>query len=149
MGALMAIQKMDGMAALQTIPARERGGEHDLVGISTVAERLGITLRTIRFYEEVGIITPKRTQAAARLFSEQDIETLRMAVDLRRAMFNLDQVKQILGLLAEQPATPGRLASLKDLLGEHAAELDRQQLELEAARAFVTEFRAKIASDEA
>ncbi|MBL8573106.1 MAG: MerR family transcriptional regulator [Hyphomicrobiaceae bacterium] len=148
MGALMAMQKADGMAAPQAMHARERGNETELVGISTVADRLGITLRTIRFYEEVGIITPKRTHAAARLFSEQDIETLRLAVDLRRAMFNLDQVKQILGLLSEQPTTPGRVASLKDLLAEHSAELDRQQIELERARSYVEELRARVVANE-
>ena len=51
-----------------TEPARYKVGE--------VAARLGLTLRTLKYYEELGLVTPERTDSGYRMYSEADVARL-------------------------------------------------------------------------
>jgi DNA-binding transcriptional MerR regulator len=70
-----------------TAPARER-----LLTIGTVCRRLkpefpDISISKIRYLEDQGLLTPKRTQGGYRLFSEDDVDTLAMILRLQRDEF--------------------------------------------------------------
>ncbi len=55
----------------------KRGFTLEWMKIDQVAKRSGLTKRTIRFYEEIGLIpAPKRTEGGVRLYSEDDMEEL-------------------------------------------------------------------------
>ncbi len=63
--------------------------------IGEVAKWLGVTQRTLRFYEEEGIIHPGRTPGGARRFSEQDIGRARVVLRLASLGIPLAEIRQL------------------------------------------------------
>lgn len=67
--------------------------------IEEVALKTGLTKRSLRYYEEIELIAPKRTDASYRLYSEEDIENIIRIKDLRESLgFTLKDVKVIIEL---------------------------------------------------
>ncbi len=79
-----------------------------LLQIGQVAERTGLSLRTIRFYEENGLVRPtSRTGGGFRLYSEDDLARLEMIKRMKPLGFTLEEMQELLTLLAGLAATPG------------------------------------------
>ena len=96
--------------------------------IGDVAERVGVTTRTIRYYEELGLLgtASARTKGAHRLYSEADIARLEELIRLR----------DLLGLTLEElvalaEAEEAR-AALRDQWAESATDIERTRI-VEAA----------------
>lgn len=70
--------------------------EPDGLQIEDVASRTGLTKRTIRYYEEIGLLRPpSRTEGGYRLFTEADVERLERIKRLREVMnFSLAEIKE-------------------------------------------------------
>lgn len=83
--------------------------------IKDMEERTGIARANIRFYESKGLLCPERQGNNYRNYSEQDVETLRKIILLRRLDMSIDDIQAVLG---------GELA-LQDAV--RRAELDLQQ----------------------
>ena len=67
--------------------------------IEEVALKTGLTKRSLRYYEEIELINPKRTDASYRLYSEEDIENIIRIKDIRESLgFTLKDVKVIIEL---------------------------------------------------
>ena len=67
--------------------------------IKDVSLETGLSNKTIRFYEERGLIHPKteyRNGKHFRDYREEDIETLKMVAVLRKCLFSLEQIKTML-----------------------------------------------------
>ncbi|MFN3866293.1 MAG: MerR family transcriptional regulator [Demequina sp.] len=72
--------------------------EHKQIG--EAAERTGLSLRTIRYYEEVGLITPSaRSHGGFRLYTESDIARLMLVKRMKPLGFSLDEMRDLLGVL--------------------------------------------------
>src|SRR2546425_12192769 len=95
--------------------------------IGEVAERVGITTRTIRYYEELGLLgTAARTKGAHRLYTEADITRLEELIRLRDLLgLSLEE------LVALAEAEEAR-AALRDQWAESATDRERSRI-LEAA----------------
>ena len=79
-----------------------------LSSIGAVAARLGVSERTLRYYEEVGLITPTAHRpGGTRLYGEEVIERVRRIRDLQALMgFNLEEIRSVL-------SAEDRLAQIK------------------------------------
>lgn len=66
-----------------------------LYKIGTVANVLATSVRTIRYYEEVGLLTPIRTQSGTRLYHETHIRRLQAALQLAKNGFSIDFIRFI------------------------------------------------------
>jgi DNA-binding transcriptional MerR regulator len=91
-------------------PSNPRGAlpkDHGaLLTTGEMARRSNNTLRTVRFYEEEGILRPlRRTEGGHRLFDPREIDRLTLVTDLRAAGLSLDEIKHILEL--KQRASSG------------------------------------------
>jgi DNA-binding transcriptional MerR regulator len=78
--------------------------------IGEVADRIGLSLRTIRYYEEVGLCRPSaRTQGGFRLYTEADAARLQLIKDMKPLGFSLDEMRDLLGVLdrLDDVETPG------------------------------------------
>jgi DNA-binding transcriptional MerR regulator len=65
--------------------------------IGEVAEAVGLSLRTIRHYEEVGLAPPSgRSAGGFRLYTDDDIERLRLVKHMKPLEFSLDEMRQLL-----------------------------------------------------
>ncbi len=79
------------------------------VQIGDVAERTGLSLRTIRWYEEVGLVAPSaRTSGGFRLYTDPDIERLELVKRMKPLGFTLEEMRDLLGTVdqLDDPATP-------------------------------------------
>ena len=96
--------------------------------IGEVAERIGLSLRTIRHYEEVGLAVPSaRSGGGFRLYAESDVERLRVIMQMKPLGFSLDQMRGLLELLdAGSAADPDRLTAFREQASERVATLRRQ-----------------------
>jgi len=105
------------------------------VGIVTIGEaaaRSGLAPKTIRFYEESGIIKPvTRGENRYRGYSESDVQTLRFIHGARALGFSL---KDVTGLLDLYPTNRRASRDVKRLALKHVADLDRKLAEMTAIR---------------
>lgn len=94
----------------------------ELMQIGQVSTRIGLSLRTIRHWDEVGLVTPSaRSAGGFRLYTETDVERLAFIKRLKPLDFSLDQIKELLatvdGLAQQEELSSERL---EDLLGRLA-----------------------------
>ena len=107
--------------------------------IGEVAERIGLSLRTIRHYEEVGLAVPSaRSDGGFRLYVETDVERLRVIMQMKPLGFSLEEMRELLEVL-DAGGPPDRLAAFREAAAERVAGLRRQ---LETAEAFATRLGA-------
>ncbi|MBT2533414.1 MerR family transcriptional regulator [Arthrobacter sp. ISL-48] len=86
--------------------------------IGELAERTGLSLRTIRHYDDVGLLpATARTDGGFRVFSEDDLERLMVIKQMKPLGFSLEEMAEILALLAAPGiATPERSVTLAGFL---------------------------------
>ena len=124
--------------------------------IGEVAERIGLSLRTIRYYEEVGLITPSaRSQGGFRLYTEHDASRLQLVKDMKPLGFSLDEMRDLLGVLDNldgideaSPSPAGQDALLERLaMFRVAAEArtDALRAQLRIAESFAGKLRRRLA----
>jgi DNA-binding transcriptional MerR regulator len=120
--------------------------------IGEVAERTGLSLRTIRYYEEVGLVAPSaRTSGGFRLYSETDVARLRLVRRMKPLDFSLEEMKDVLsvldGLDARDPISEehhqliGRLEMYREVTASRVTALREQ---LEVAEGFASDLRREI-----
>ncbi len=89
----------------------------ELMQIGHVADRTGLSLRTIRFYEENGLVIPTaRSEGGFRLYSESDVARLEVIKRMKPLGFSLEEMQELLTLLADLDAATGDREHLVDRL---------------------------------
>ncbi|WP_328825266.1 MerR family transcriptional regulator [Tomitella gaofuii] len=97
--------------------------------IGEVAERTGLSLRTIRYYEEVGLAVPSsRSQGGFRLYSAEDLDRLLLLKSMKPAGLQLAEIRELLTIL-DRPAA-ARTDDDRSRLAEFAAQADAQREKL-------------------
>ncbi len=66
-----------------------------LTKIGEVADRLNTTVRTLRFYEELGFVTPKRTPKGTRVYSEDDVALFDAALGVSALGLKLEELRDL------------------------------------------------------
>lgn len=117
----------------------------DLIHIGRLAKEAGTTTRTVRFYEEMGLIKPEcRTEGGFRCYSRDQLLRLRMILSLKEMAFDLDQIKCILGK-REQHETGGQLAhAILEDLNERLEHVEGQIEHYQEVRAKLSHTIASI-----
>lgn len=97
--------------------------------ISELARVLDVTTRTIRFYEEQGMLTPER-RGQERIFHPRDLVTLKLILRGKRIGFSLAECKELIDLY--DPAGNRRqLARFLEKIEERRGQLKQQMLDIE------------------
>jgi MerR family transcriptional regulator/heat shock protein HspR len=95
--------------------------------ISIAAELVGMHPQTLRIYEQKGLVRPKRTAGNTRLYSEADVERLRLIQRLTTEIgLNLVGVEQVLHLEDELNRMRRRIDRMEREMQETIAEVHRQ-----------------------
>ncbi len=103
--------------------------------IQDVSQHTGVSARTIRYYEEIGLLPPPaRAENNYRQYSEADVERLRLIAGARRLDLSLDDIREILALRERREAPCrvllDRLERKADEIAERIRELKRLEREL-------------------
>jgi len=100
--------------------------------IRELAEEFGVTPRTLRFYEQKGMITPER-RGASRIYSAADRARVELILRGKRVGFALDEIKEILDLEAIDRGGRERLEPAIDRFVSRIDVLKRQREDVERA----------------
>jgi DNA-binding transcriptional MerR regulator len=106
-----------------------------LLTVGQVAERFGITVRTLHHYDELGLLSPSdRTRAGYRLYTDDDLTRLQHVVVYRRLGFALEEIALLLAhpetvedhLRRQRAAVTSRLGELRELVAAIDRALERE-----------------------
>lgn len=112
--------------------------------IGEAARAAGVTVKAIRYYEEIGLIPPTRRRnnrgrgAGHRLFTAADVGRLRFIQHARALGLGLPEVRELVAI-AEQPGCPGIRPEYREVLIRHLATLNERIEHLDRLRGTLEE----------
>lgn len=111
------------------LPSRHR---RDVLKIGELAEELATTPRTIRLYEQLGLIAPERTAGGTRLYRRKDVRRMAVALRLARLGLELGDVQRLARTREQCRSGAEAVTRMLPLIGELRAWLGSARQELEA-----------------
>ncbi len=109
--------------------------------IGQLATLTGLSLRTIRYYEEIGLIEASRTKGGQRYYSDAAVVYLKRITELKSLGFSLDEIKKIVNMKSEDESGNKRR---DELLRQYRARYSRESERLETLKAHVAELEWHI-----
>ncbi len=101
------------------------------MNIGDASEQSGLPAKTIRYYEEIGLLAPMRAGNGYRDYSDNDVHRLRFVQRSRSLGFSVDECRQLLSLYGDRSRES---ADVKALAETKLAEIDRKIAELAELR---------------
>ncbi|MDE2618901.1 MAG: MerR family DNA-binding transcriptional regulator [Sphingomonadales bacterium] len=95
-------------------------------GIQDVAQELGVTLRTLRFYENEGLIEPQRI-GNRRIYSRREVGRIQLILRGKRLGFSIREIKQFLDLYDADPEHQEQMERLAERVRERLVDLKKQR----------------------
>ena len=102
--------------------------------ISELAEEFDVTTRTIRFYEDEGLLSPHR-EGTRRIFHGRDRTRLRLILRGKRIGFSLADIREIIDMYDTAPGEAGQLRVLLERIAVHREELAARRSVIEGTLA--------------
>ena len=107
--------------------------------ISDLSREFGITPRTIRFWEDQGILAPER-EGSKRVFTRRDRARLKMALRGKRLGLSLAEIKDLIGMYnSTEDETPQLLECLR-VMSKRREALEQQREDIEAMLTEIAQF---------
>ncbi|MBL1406694.1 MAG: transcriptional regulator [Hyphomicrobiales bacterium] len=117
--------------------------DQEVFRIGDLAKEFGVTLRALRFYEDRGLLEPKRS-GSTRLYSLEDRQRLKLILLSKRVGFSLVEIQEILSVHDSKNVTKDSIANILtkfqgqvSVLNEQKLETDRALLELSDAISYL------------
>jgi DNA-binding transcriptional MerR regulator len=98
--------------------------------IRDLTKEFGVTSRTLRFYEQQGLIAPTR-QGTARIYSSRDRARLTLILRAKRVGFGLAEIGETLDLYDQADGGAAQLAYARKIFADRIALLERQRADIE------------------
>lgn len=116
------------------------------MNISQAAQACGLPNKTIRYYEEIGLVVPMRQEGNDyRIYSLADVTQLRFLQRARAVGFSLDECRELLALY-ENPQR--RCGQVRALVEEKITQVDKQLIALHAMRDSLVDMANECAGDD-
>ena len=115
------------------------------MNIGDVARRSGLPAKTIRYYEDIGLIRPQRAENGYRAFRESDLAKLAFVGRARSLGFSIEECRTLLALWEDRARAS---AEVKRIAQEHLADIDRKLAELQAMRRTLSHLVGACAGDD-
>ena len=114
--------------------------------ITELAAEYGVTLRTLRHYEELGLLSPQRV-GSRRVYRQRDRVRLALILRGKRLGFSLPEIRTIVNMYDEQPGEAGQLRYLLDQIDRRRDELDRLRRDIDETMAELATVEARCRED--
>jgi Cu(I)-responsive transcriptional regulator len=108
-----------------------RSSREDIVNIGDASDRSGLPAKTIRYYEEIGLVRPDRGVNGYRDYGDADIHKLRFLQRSRGLGFSVEECRQLLALYADRDRAS---ADVWQMASAKLIEIDRKIRELAELR---------------
>ena len=116
----------------------------ELYSVTELAEDLGVTARTLRFYEDKGLIEPRRI-GNTRVYTHRDRGRLILILRGKRLGFSLREIRDWLALYEAGPGQRPQMEALLVTVGERIEALEQQRKDIDAT---IAELRDIMAATE-
>ena len=116
------------------------------MNISQAAEQAELPPKTIRYYEEIGLVSPaRRRDNGYRDYSEREIHTLRFIARARGLGFPVEECRALVALYGD---TSRKSADVKEIALRRVADIDQKMEELQSMRATLFDLASKCQGDD-
>jgi DNA-binding transcriptional MerR regulator len=120
--------------------------EPKLVQIGELAKSLGITTRTIRYYEEIGLMGKnERLGGSTRTYTNDDILRLKFILKLKTMGISLKEIEQLSDIFDIHSKNFNKITpKLIEILDNHIAKIDEKMANLSSLRKDIVEYRIRM-----
>ncbi len=115
------------------------------MNIGDVARLSGLPAKTIRYYEDIGLVRPQRSENGYRSFRETDLHKLNFIGRARALGFTIEDCRALLELYEDETRES---ASVKEIARNHLAQIDEKIAHLETMRATLAHLVECCAGDD-
>ncbi len=98
-------------------------------GIAELAREFDVTTRTIRYYEDKGLLSPTR-KGQRRVYAPRDRVRLKLIMRGKRLGFSLNEIRELIDLYDVDPSEATQLRHFLDKINEHKAALVLQKADI-------------------
>ena len=141
MGAMTTPTRQQERAAAQ--PAEPSGRTWT---IREIADEFGVTHRTVRHYEDLGLISPER-RGTTRVYHRRDRTRLNLILRGKRLGFPLEEIRTIIDLYDRPRGRASQLEYVLDQIDERRADLEQRRRDIEDALSELGEFERRCRED--
>ena len=99
--------------------------------ISELAKEFELTTRTLRYYEELGMLKPERTETGNRVYGKKEFAQLKIIMRGKKYGFSLDEIKDIVVLFEQDRTGVKQLEKTIEKAGQKLEEINERMRELD------------------
>ncbi|HOC60223.1 MAG: MerR family transcriptional regulator [Syntrophaceae bacterium] len=115
--------------------------------IGELSQKLDMSQRTIRYYEEIGLLNSiKRVEGGRRIYTEADFRRLKLIKRLKIMGMTLTEMQELEAMWTYEKSSEKVLKRLLELLENHLKRLDERIADLDILRHEITEYQDRIRS---
>ena len=115
------------------------------ISIGEIAQKLEMSQRTIRYYEEIGLLNSiKRIEGGRRVYTDVDLRRLKLIKRLKIMGMTLSEMQELEAMWIIEKSNEKVLKRLLELLENHLKRLDDRIADLDILRHEITEYQERI-----
>jgi len=115
--------------------------------IGEIAQKLDMSQRTIRYYEEIGLLNSiKRVEGGRRIYTDADLRRLKLIKRLKIMGMTLSEMQELEAMWTIEKSTDKVLKRLAELLGNHLKRLEERITDLDILKNEIIEYQKRIKS---
>lgn len=115
------------------------------ISIGDLAKTIGITTRTLRYYEEVGIMSPpRRLEGGVRAYTASEVRKLKLILKLKELGLSIKEMQELDAAYAEARETDKIIPRLIEMLDFHINKLDEKMSKLASLRKEIVDYRQRM-----
>lgn len=117
----------------------------EIISIGDVAKTFGLTTRTLRYYEEVGILEPsRRAEGGIRGYSPDDVRRLRFILKLKELGLTIKEMQELYTVYSEAKQTERVIPRLVEMFDHHINKIDERMAKLASLRKEIVDYRQRM-----
>jgi MerR family transcriptional regulator, repressor of the yfmOP operon len=119
--------------------------KEQLTSIGEIAQKLEMSQRTIRYYEEIGLLNSiKRVEGGRRIYTDEDLRRLKLIKRLKIMGMTLSEMQELEAMWTYEKSNEKVLKRLLELLKNHLKRLDDRIADLDILRHEILEYQERI-----
>jgi DNA-binding transcriptional MerR regulator len=119
--------------------------KEQLTSIGEIAKILDMSQRTIRYYEEIGLLNSiKRVEGGRRIYTDEDLRRLKLIKRLKIMGMTLSEMQELEAMWTYEKSNEKVLKRLLELLKNHLKRLDDRIADLDILRHEILEYKERI-----
>ena len=114
------------------------------MNIGEISKQSGVPAKTIRYYEDIGLITPERTPNGYRVFSQADLNRLSFLGRARKLGFSIEDCRALIRMHEDETRTS---AEVKEIALKHLTSIEEKITQLQEMHNSLTQVISDCAGD--